>query len=159
MKNVPQFIDGLHYTMKIQSKGLLNFRSAKNGFSLTIKDRASRLILLPDILIRSVAIEIIGGYQRHISPRKGYSCAHRIVHGGDSCSQYVKKTLAEKNLFDATLLARQRFRACSIAYLSSKDQVVGTFAPTVGPTDFCTPEMVGACCAIFGIFKICGDKK
>jgi putative component of membrane protein insertase Oxa1/YidC/SpoIIIJ protein YidD len=86
---------------------------------------------LLDNSLRLIAISLIGGYQQHLSPRKGYSCAHRVVHGGYSCSEYVKNVLADKSLFETTLLAKRRFKECSIAYTFSKSQVA-KYQGTVG---------------------------
>ncbi|MDH3703258.1 MAG: membrane protein insertion efficiency factor YidD [Alphaproteobacteria bacterium] len=37
------------------------------------------------------AIEL---YQAYLSPLKGFSCAHRTLHNGPSCSQFVKQAIA-----------------------------------------------------------------
>jgi putative component of membrane protein insertase Oxa1/YidC/SpoIIIJ protein YidD len=108
MRDLTQFMDSSYSTIESRSKGILRFRS------LSLLDRS----------LRSVAIATIAAYQRHLSPRKGYSCSHRIVHGGHSCSESIKNTLADKSLFEATLLARKRFRECDIAYMSLKNQPV-----------------------------------
>jgi putative component of membrane protein insertase Oxa1/YidC/SpoIIIJ protein YidD len=108
MRDVTRFIDSSHYVTKKRSKGW-TFR---------------RLLSLIDRSLRSIAVALIDSYQRNLSPRKGYSCAHRIVFGGDSCSEYVKNVLTDKSLFETTLLARQRFRECNIASISSKNQGV-----------------------------------
>lgn len=50
-----------------------------------------------DTPTRQIAIACIGGYQRYLSPHKGFVCAHRRLHGGDSCSQYVKTVLSMTN--------------------------------------------------------------
>lgn len=124
------------------------------------------LLSLLDRSLRSVAIEIIGGYQHHVSPRKGYSCTHRVVYGGDSCSEYVKRILADKSLFEATLLSRQRFRECNSAYTFSKNQVVkhGSSAiVSAGPDDGIIQLFIGLIILIFGLifrfFGICCNKK
>lgn len=65
--------------------------------------------------IRQIACASIAGYQKHISPRKGFSCAHRLLYGGESCSQYVKRTIAYKGLLAAIEASRQRFQACKEA--------------------------------------------
>jgi len=83
-------------------------------------------------------IVIINSYQRHLSPKKGYPCAHRLIYGGDSCSQYVKKTLTDKSLFEATVLAKRRFRECNIAHVSAKKQFIESNnldMVSVGPDD------------------------
>src|SRR4051812_39328631 len=66
-------------------------------------------------LIDRLAIAAINGYQRHISPRKGYRCAHRKLHGEDSCSQYIKRAVELEGLGRALSLAPARFKACSAA--------------------------------------------
>nr|WP_298915317.1 membrane protein insertion efficiency factor YidD [uncultured Nostoc sp.] len=42
-----------------------------------------------------MAIESITAYQKYISPSKGFCCSHRLLHGGDSYSNYVKRMLSE----------------------------------------------------------------
>jgi putative component of membrane protein insertase Oxa1/YidC/SpoIIIJ protein YidD len=68
-----------------------------------------------DPLTRQTAVMLITGYQRYLSPHKGFSCAHRIWHQGESCSQYVKRVVAEQGLGAAIPLVRQRFRDCRAA--------------------------------------------
>lgn len=51
-----------------------------------------------EAIARSTAIRSINTYQTRISPRKGYSCPHRLLHGGESCSEYVKNLLLEQSL-------------------------------------------------------------
>ena len=61
---------------------------------------------------------LITAYQNYLSPFKGFSCAHRVLHGTESCSQYVKRTILERGLSDAWPNSRQRFRDCRSAYLT-----------------------------------------
>ena len=68
-----------------------------------------------DYGIRQMACTSISGYQKFISPRKGFSCAYRLLYGGPSCSQYVKNAIAQKGLAEAIKASRQRFRACRAA--------------------------------------------
>lgn len=83
-----------------------------------------------DSAIRTIAIASISGYQKHLSPRKGFSCAYRLLHGGESCSQYVKRMIAQEGLLVAGKASRRRFQACREAnrilrtrnYLSSSDE-------------------------------------
>ena len=101
------------------------------------------LVSFLDKLLRSVAIVFIKCYQHYISPIKGYSCAHRIVYGGPSCSEYVKNTLTNTNLFESTLLTRQRFRDCKTAYISYKSRVIGP-----GEAGDCAEVAGPICCSI-----------
>lgn len=63
-------------------------------------------------MLDRVALAAIGGYQRHLSPRKGYACAHRLARGGTGCSGYAKAAISEHGLIRAIPLIRQRFAAC-----------------------------------------------
>ncbi|MCC5637056.1 membrane protein insertion efficiency factor YidD [Nostoc sp. CHAB 5844] len=68
-------------------------------------------------LTRRVSVTAITGYQKHISPYKGFVCAHRILHGGESCSQYIKRVIAQEGLRIAFIKSRTRFQACKQANL------------------------------------------
>ncbi|MEE3718238.1 membrane protein insertion efficiency factor YidD [Tumidithrix elongata RA019] len=70
---------------------------------------------LLDTTARKIAVTSIAGYQRYISPHKGFSCAHRILHGGESCSQFVKRVIIEEGVMTAVKASRQRFQACKEA--------------------------------------------
>ena len=71
-------------------------------------------------LARKIAIDAIATYQTDLSPRKGFACAHRMLHGGESCSKYIKSLLGEEGLMSAVQLSRQRFKACATASHSLK---------------------------------------
>jgi putative component of membrane protein insertase Oxa1/YidC/SpoIIIJ protein YidD len=79
--------------------------------------------------LRYGAVLAINAYQRYMSPYKGFSCAHRHLYKGDSCSQYVKLVVASESLEDAWVATRIRFQECREANLilrntgSSKDGV------------------------------------
>lgn len=68
-----------------------------------------------DTAIRQLAIVSISGYQKHISPKKGFACAHRVLYGGESCSQYCKSAIAKYGLFEALKALRRRFASCKQA--------------------------------------------
>lgn len=63
-------------------------------------------------LAQTLAIASLDLYQTHISPRKGFACPHRLLHGGESCSDYVKRMVGEHSLISAIQTAPQRFRSC-----------------------------------------------
>jgi putative component of membrane protein insertase Oxa1/YidC/SpoIIIJ protein YidD len=54
-------------------------------------------------------------YQQHLSPRKGFACAHRIVHGGSSCSEFARRAVLQHGAVRVVPLLRARFRACAEA--------------------------------------------
>lgn len=68
------------------------------------------------------AIASLNFYRTHISPRKGFSCPHRLFYGEESCSDYVKRILTNQNLSAAIQMAPQRFRACQVAAQTLKLQ-------------------------------------
>lgn len=55
-------------------------------------------------------------YQRHISPRKGFRCAHATHFGGDSCSGAIKKIILKDGLISGRKKIKNRFTQCSYAY-------------------------------------------
>ncbi|MEI6442247.1 MAG: membrane protein insertion efficiency factor YidD [Nostocales cyanobacterium ELA583] len=68
-----------------------------------------------DSFSRQISVTAITGYQRYISPHKGFKCAYHVLHGGESCSQYVKREIAEHGLKIAFFKTTQRFQACKQA--------------------------------------------
>ena len=82
-----------------------------------------------DSIGRKVSVAAITGYQKHISPHKGFACAHRVLYGGESCSQYIKGIIAHKGLKAAVLFSRQRFQACKEA-----NQILHSQAENSEPT-------------------------
>lgn len=69
----------------------------------------------------------IAWYQVRLSPRKGYSCAHRVAHGGDSCSGAVRRCVVERGVSRSVLPAALRLVACyrAVALLSPQQRVQG----------------------------------
>jgi putative component of membrane protein insertase Oxa1/YidC/SpoIIIJ protein YidD len=82
-------------------------------------------ISLLDSLTRRVSVTAITGYQKHISPHKGFVCAHRILYGGESCSQYIKRVIAQEGLRVALIKSRTRFQACKHANLFLRRRISG----------------------------------
>lgn len=69
-------------------------------------------------LTKQIALASIGTYQQHISPKKGFSCPHRLLHGGESCSDYVKNLLLQSlqpNLLAVVKPSLKRFQDCTAA--------------------------------------------
>ncbi|WP_225755414.1 membrane protein insertion efficiency factor YidD [Actinotalea sp. Marseille-Q4924] len=55
---------------------------------------------------------LIRGYQRHLSARKGFTCAHLVAHGGTSCSAAVQRILSQRGLLRGAVPTAVRFLAC-----------------------------------------------
>ena len=59
---------------------------------------------LADALIRT--------YQTRLSPRKGWSCAHLVAHGGQSCSAAVRDIVRRRGVVRGAVPTVVRFVAC-----------------------------------------------
>ncbi len=71
-------------------------------------------------------IATIAVYQTYLSPFKGFSCAHRRLHDGPSCSQFVKQAIAAAGCRAgwAALLLRARECRDAAAILRSDEHAV-----------------------------------
>lgn len=58
------------------------------------------------------ALGAIRVYQRHLSPRKGFSCALREATGGQGCSAYGYRVIDRCGLRVGMRLLRRRLAAC-----------------------------------------------
>src|SRR3954452_11406096 len=65
--------------------------------------------------VSHLACRAIEAYQRHVSPRKGFRCAFRVLHGGDSCSGFAKRAIARLGPVPGLRLLRRRFQRCRLA--------------------------------------------
>ena len=68
-----------------------------------------------DPALGQLMVALIRGYQRFLSPYKGYACAHRVKFGGASCSEYGRQVLASEGWRAGLVKLRGRFRACHAA--------------------------------------------
>ncbi|WP_424923184.1 membrane protein insertion efficiency factor YidD [Aquabacterium commune] len=73
-------------------------------------------------MISNAAVFSIGLYQRYLSPYKGYCCAHRSLHGRESCSQYGSRSIRRAGLRRGLALLNRRFQACNAASLTLTEQ-------------------------------------
>jgi len=72
--------------------------------------------------VRYFLIVIINVYQRWVSPRKGFCCAHHVCFGRSTCSVYAKKAIFKHGSFTGVKLLNRRFIACSSAFKSIQDE-------------------------------------
>lgn len=82
----------------------------------------------------------IRAYQRFISPRKGFRCAHAAVHGGDSCSAAVTRIVQTRGLWAGRAQVLARFRACRLAHGSLQAPGLSIGSAQGGP------RVRGVCC-------------
>lgn len=66
----------------------------------------------------AAALRGIRLYQRVLSPRKGFRCAHAALTGGESCSAAVARIVREDGLIAGRERAAAQFRACRAAHVA-----------------------------------------
>jgi len=71
--------------------------------------------------MKQICLLLIEFYQRIISPRKGFKCAHHALHRGPTCSNAVKSLIEEHGLIGAWPQIKARFKACRVAYQAILD--------------------------------------
>lgn len=64
-------------------------------------------------MIKTLILKSINLYQKWISPRKGFSCAHRVATGEVGCSGYAKQVIARFGVLKGLLLLNRRFKDCA----------------------------------------------
>lgn len=74
--------------------------------------------LLALVCAKPAAVLAISGYQRYLSPLKGYHCAHASLYGGPSCSEFGKRAIQANGLLGGLILLEDRFRACHQAAIT-----------------------------------------
>ena len=72
-------------------------------------------------MTRKIIIGLIRFYQKFISPRKGFTCAHRALYDGDTCSVAVIKIIETNGLKKGFGLIRSRFLECGNAALQIRN--------------------------------------
>ena len=65
--------------------------------------------------VKAMVLAGIGIYQRYLSPHKGFSCAHRRLYGGVSCSEYFRQAVRRYGAVGALPRLQQRFMDCGEA--------------------------------------------
>lgn len=95
----------------------------------------------------NVFASLIAAYQRFISPHKGFVCAYRVLHGGQSCSAHAKAAFQQHGLVVGWLQMRQRFALCAQAAKGIRKANLGKGA-SGRKADYCAE---GACigCSLF----------
>lgn len=68
------------------------------------------------VMLRSCLLALIAGYQRFISPHKGFACAYRVHTGRASCSQLGYRAVRRYGFWKGLVLIRQRTVRCGVAH-------------------------------------------
>jgi putative component of membrane protein insertase Oxa1/YidC/SpoIIIJ protein YidD len=53
-----------------------------------------------------IVMLLVRGYQRYLSPCKGYRCAHRVLYEEPSCSEYFRQSVGDYGSLRATVLLK-----------------------------------------------------
>lgn len=61
---------------------------------------------------RRLLLASIRGYQRHLSPHKGFACAYRVHTGRGSCSALGARAVRRHGVRGGLVLLRRRTRRC-----------------------------------------------
>jgi uncharacterized protein len=64
----------------------------------------------------ALALSAIGGYQRYVSPYKGFCCAYRVHTGHASCSELGKRAIRLYGLRQGLAVLRRRLYLCGVAH-------------------------------------------
>jgi putative component of membrane protein insertase Oxa1/YidC/SpoIIIJ protein YidD len=66
--------------------------------------------------MRALALAAIGGYQRYLSPYKGFCCAYRAHTGHASCSALGLRAIRRFGVWRGLALLQRRLDLCGVAH-------------------------------------------
>ena len=95
-------------------------------------------LLLIWLLSTPLALLAISGYQRFISPHKGWRCAYAVLHDGSSCSAYGKHVIAQRGVISGAMSLWERFDQCHEAAVALAARSSGKECDCCG---WCWPEV------------------
>jgi putative component of membrane protein insertase Oxa1/YidC/SpoIIIJ protein YidD len=100
-----------------------------------------RIIKLGGRMTRSIAAGAIGLYQRHLSPRKGYGCARRLLRGRMSCAEFARRAVLRVGIVRLVPLLLRRMSRCAAAgrRVASGENAAGRDESL--PLDYADPRM------------------
>lgn len=73
-------------------------------------------------MLSKMALGAIWGYQRYLSPHKGFRCAYSVHHGGTGCSGFAKSAIRDHGVWRAIPAIRKRLQDCRMAYAEIRAQ-------------------------------------
>jgi len=93
---------------------------------------------------RTLLLAAIRGYKRHVSPRKGFACAHRIHLGGCSCSTLGLRAVSRYGAWRGLGVLRLRLRECHLLAEQLRARPAAVRASQAGFVD-CDVPCDGSC--------------
>jgi len=85
--------------------------------SLVSKNFPESIKQVIDKVMTLISLRIISAYKNYIDPYKKGKCAYRTLHGGLSCSDFIKSVALENGASAAIPLVQQRYDQCQEAHL------------------------------------------
>lgn len=67
-------------------------------------------------MLGRLALALIAGYQRYVSPHKGYCCAYRAHTARASCSALGYRAVRMRGVAAGLLILRERLFLCGVAH-------------------------------------------
>jgi len=95
-------------------------------------------------LPRTLLLMAIRGYKRHVSPRKGFACAHRVHLGGCSCSTLGLRAVSRYGAWRGLGVLRLRLRECHLVAEQARARPAAVRASQAGFVD-CDIPCDGSC--------------
>jgi putative component of membrane protein insertase Oxa1/YidC/SpoIIIJ protein YidD len=83
-------------------------------------------------MFKAISLALIGLYQSHLSPRKGYGCAYRLRAGGTGCSGFGKHAIEKHGFVMGLALLRRRLAKC--AWHAHQNLALATRVEAARPT-------------------------
>jgi uncharacterized protein len=74
-------------------------------------------------MLTSAALAAIQGYQRYLSPYKGFCCAYRVHTGKAGCSQFGYRAISRFGVFDGLVILKKRLALCGQVYRQFADKI------------------------------------
>jgi putative component of membrane protein insertase Oxa1/YidC/SpoIIIJ protein YidD len=100
-----------------------------------------------DFMLRYIAAGSISGYQRYISPHKGYCCAHRAHTGHSSCSEFARKIVLRHGVIALLRALPRQLQRCRNAYaVLLAAAIAAAAAPEQDPQKKKDPNSCGDAC-------------
>lgn len=93
-------------------------------------------------MLRRLALAAIRGYQRYLSPHKGFCCAYRLHTGHSGCSELGFRAIRLHGLLRGGLILRQRLWLCGVVYRRHAGRLPGVSRAYRSQAGFCD---VGDC--------------
>ena len=66
--------------------------------------------------MRALVLAVITGYQRYVSPHKGFCCAYRVLTGRKSCSSLGFRVVRRYGVLKGITVLRRRLYLCGVAH-------------------------------------------